>query len=426
MSRGSARGCARRAPAPAWLCVLAAALLLPGMPGMARAQGAASQGAASPGTAPQRSAASQPGVAPPPAAAPAAPVALPVPPGTVLIRMEDRQLRAAGIELARVEAEAGVPELLLPGNVVVPPNQLRVVAAPAGGLVEALYVSPDQPVRAGQPIARLRSTDLIEAQRAFLEALANGTLAQEKLRRDEQLFREKIIAERRLLTTRAEADAAAALLSEREQLLLLYGMGEAPLRALREDRRISAALEILAPYTGVVLQWQAQPGERVAQAAPLFTIAQLRPLWVNIQVPVARAAAVGQAVRIALPAQGVEGSLLRLGRSVDPATQSVTAVAEILEGSELLRPGQALTVSVGLRLTGASQWRVPASAVVRHRERQWVFVRRQDGFLAQPVQVLAEAPQSISLSAAALRPGDQVAARGILTLLSELVQAEGS
>lgn len=403
---GSRWGAVIAASALAILPLLAAAQTA--APGAA-APGTAVTGTAATGTAATGTTAPQPGAR-----------------GGVAIRMDERQVRAAGIDVARVEAESGVPELLLPGTVVVPPAQLRVVAAPAGGLIEALYVPPDQQVRAGEPIARMRSTDLVEAQRFFLEALANGNLAQEKLRRDEQMFRERVIAERRLLTTRAEAEAAAAVLSEREQLLTLYGMGDAQMRALRADRRISPTLEILAPSSGVVLNWQAQPGERVAQAAPIFTVARLRPLWVNVQVPVSRAAAVAQAVRIAIPAQGVEGSLLRLGRSVDPATQSVIAVAEVLEGSENLRPGQAVTVAVGLRLPNAAQWRVPATAVVRHRDRQWVFLRTPEGFSAQPVQVLAEGPQSISVAAAGLRAGDQVASRGILTLLAELVQAEGS
>jgi multidrug efflux pump subunit AcrA (membrane-fusion protein) len=343
-----------------------------------------------------------------------------------LVRMDERQIRAAGIELARVEPETTTPELLLPGTVVVPPSQLLVVAAPAGGLVEALYIAPDLPVAVGQPIARLRSAELVEAQRAFLEALVDGALADEKLRRDEQMFRERIIAERRLLTTRAEAAAASARLAEREQLLTLAGMGEGALRRLREDRVMTPTLEITAPSAGVVLQWQAQPGERVATAAPLFTVAQLKPLWVNVQVPVARAAAVAEAVRLTIPAQGVEGKVLRLGRSVDPATQSVTAIAEVSEGAERLRPGQAVTVAVGLPLqAGAQQWRAPASAVVRHRDRHWVFVRVPEGFTAQPVQVLIETPQSVSFSAAGLRAGDQVAVRGILTLLAGLVQAEG-
>jgi membrane fusion protein, heavy metal efflux system len=210
-------------------------------------------------------------------------------------------------------------------------------------------------------------------------------------------------------------------------MLALLGMDEAGVRALRETRRLSPSLEIRAPAAGVVLAWQAQPGERVAGSAPLFTVAQLRPLWVNVQVPVGRAAAVQQSAdRIAIPAQGVEGSLLRVGRSVDPGTQSVTAIAEVLEGSEALRPGQAVSVAIALRVSSEAQWRVPAGAVVRHRDRSWVFVRTQEGFRAQPVGVLAETAQSVAVAARGLSAGDQVASRGILTLLSELVETEGN
>ena len=80
-----------------------------------------------------------------------------------------------------------------------PPQQLRMVAAPAAGLVEMLLVAPDEEVKEGDPIARLKSSELVEAQHAFLHADADANLAVEKLRRDEQLFKERIIAERRLL-----------------------------------------------------------------------------------------------------------------------------------------------------------------------------------------------------------------------------------
>src|ERR687893_728678 len=75
----------------------------------------------------------------------------------VPIRMDDRQMRAAGIELARVEPEGGTAQTVLPGTVVVPPQQLLVVAAPAAGLIEAVLTAPNEAVRAGQPLARLRS-----------------------------------------------------------------------------------------------------------------------------------------------------------------------------------------------------------------------------------------------------------------------------
>ena len=85
----------------------------------------------------------------------------------MLIRIDDRQIRAAGIELARVEPEGGTAQTVLPGTVIVPPQQLLVVAAPAAGLIESVLVGPNETVRAGQPIARLRSTDLLEAQRTY-------------------------------------------------------------------------------------------------------------------------------------------------------------------------------------------------------------------------------------------------------------------
>ncbi|WP_301589858.1 efflux RND transporter periplasmic adaptor subunit [Sabulicella glaciei] len=343
----------------------------------------------------------------------------------VALRLDDRQIRSAGIELARVERETGSAEVSLPGQVVVPPSQLRVVAAPAAGLIETLLVAPDERVRAGQPVARLRSTELVEAQRLFLEAATRAELASEKQRRDEQLFRERVIAERRLIITRAEARAAAAALDERTQMLSLLGMAETEVAELRQGRRIRQALTVTSPMDGVVIGRAATAGERVAQAAPLLSIAQLEPLWINIQVPIARISALSVESPISVPAHGASGVVLRLGRTADAATQSVQATALVNHGAEALRPGQAVTVALETRRAGESQWRVPAGAVVRHRERSWVFVRTESGFAARPVQVVGETAQVTSLRGP-LQPSDQVATRGMLALLAELAEADQS
>lgn len=346
-------------------------------------------------------------------------------PGTpdVLIRLDERQIRASGIETARPEPETGPAEIALPGTVVVPPQQLRIVAAPAAGLLESLFVAPDERVRQGQILARLRSTDLVEAQRLYLQAQTASDLAGEKLRRDEQLYRERIIAERRLLVTRSEAVAASAGLDERQQLLGLYGMTPAEVEDLRRNRRIQQSLTVTSPMNGVVLGRQATAGERVAQAAPLVTIADLSTLWVNVQVPISRAAALEANARVLVPAQGAEGFVLRVGRTVDAATQSVTATAEINRGTDAIRPGQAVTVALSLRAPGQPQWRVPAGSVVRHRERSWVFVRVPDGFRARPVTVLNETAAFTSIRGQ-LQPSDQLATRGLLALLAELAEQD--
>ncbi|MGZ9103838.1 MAG: efflux RND transporter periplasmic adaptor subunit, partial [Rhodoplanes sp.] len=121
----------------------------------------------------------------------------------ILVKISEDQMRVAGVETQPVEKESGMGELVVPGVVAVPPQQLLIVAAPAAGLVETLLVAIDEDVKQGAPIATLKSSELIEAQRAFLHAVSEANLAAEKLRRDEQLFKEHIIAERRLIVTRA-------------------------------------------------------------------------------------------------------------------------------------------------------------------------------------------------------------------------------
>ncbi|WP_144404410.1 efflux RND transporter periplasmic adaptor subunit [Belnapia sp. F-4-1] len=345
-------------------------------------------------------------------------------PNEVQIPIDERQYRAAGIEVVRVEAEGGTTQTMLPGTVSVPPQQLRVVAAPAAGLVEAVLVAPNEPVKEGQPIARLRSTDLLEAQRTYLQALSAEKLAAEKLRRDEQMHRERIIAERRLLTTRADHDYARTTLQEREQMLALLGMAEADIRAVRDQRRMVPALTVSAPADGVVLEVRATAGERIAPAAPLFSIAQLDPLWITLQMPLSQANAITPGTRVGVPGTPAQGEVIRLGRAVDSATQSLAAVVEVSDGAEALRPGQVVTASVALRPNGTPQWRLPSGAVVRHAGQSWVFVRSAHGFRARPVVVIAETASTVSIRAS-LTTEDQVATRGILSLLAELTEIYG-
>ncbi|MEF3366696.1 efflux RND transporter periplasmic adaptor subunit [Methylocystis sp. 9N] len=339
------------------------------------------------------------------------------------IKLTEEEARVAGVETQPVEQESSLGELVVPGVVAVPPQQLRIVAAPAAGLIETLLVAPDEDVKAGDPIATLKSSELVEAQRAFLHALADANLATEKLRRDEQLFKERIISERRLIVTRAEATQARSALEERRQILALAGMTEEEIATLQRDRKFASALNVRAPISGVILQRHGTTGERVQASAPLVTIARLDPIWVNLQVPLGRAAALESVDRVHLPIAGIDGDLIRIGRTVDLATQSVTAVAEFRPGRSPLRPGQAVQALLRVRGGSGSQWRVPADAVVSHQNHNWVFVRAPEGFVATPVTLVSETPQFASVQGQ-FKPGDRVATRGLLTLLAELAETE--
>lgn len=344
-------------------------------------------------------------------------------PTDVAIPMNEREVRTAGIGTTPVAPERGETELSLPGTVVIPPSQLRVVAAPANGLVEAVLVATDENVTAGQPIARLRSPDLVEAQRQYLAALSDEALAADRLRRTRSLWESKVTPERELRVVETEAANARSRLDERAQILSLMEMSEADIETLRDSRRILSSVTMHAPISATVVRRDASPGQRVEAAAPVVSLAVLDPLWVNIQVPAARLPAVVAGQSVVIPAYGVQGRIVRIGRTVDATTQSAIAVAEIGSVNGAVRPGLALLTTIRISQNGASQWSVPATSVVRHRDRTWVFVKGPQGFLARPVQVISENARSASVRGA-LATSDEVADRGVITLLSELAAAD--
>jgi RND family efflux transporter MFP subunit len=337
--------------------------------------------------------------------------------------MDERGIRAAGITTTGIGRESGGTDISLPGTVAIPQQQIRVVAASAGGLIEEMMVAADEPVQAGQPIAKLRSPAIVEAQRQFLGAIADEALANDRLKRSQLLFEGRALPERDLRVAQTEAVQAKSRLDERTQILSLIGMTDHEVEMLREARRIVPTVTLLSPINGTVTVRHVSPGERVEPAAPVFTIADLEPLWVNIQVPAARLANITVGSRVTLPAQGARGKIIRIGRTVDPNTQSTFAVAEIDSNNGAVRPGLAVTVSIHISGDGATEWSVPQAAVVRHRDRSWTFVRSKDGFQARPVQVITETPRGVSIRAH-FQPNDQVAVRGIIALLATLAESD--
>ncbi|WP_428659238.1 efflux RND transporter periplasmic adaptor subunit [Reyranella sp.] len=339
------------------------------------------------------------------------------------LALDGQALRSAGIGFAPVQRERKASDLSFPGTVAIPPAQLRVVAAPVEGLIEAVEVAPDELVTAGQTIIRMRSPALVEAQRAYLAAEADAALARDRLRRSEQLFAARALPERDLRVAENDARTATYHVNERRHVLTLMGMTEQEVETLQRTRAFRPTIDIPAPKAGIVLSRHTSPGARVAPAEPLFTIAQLDPLWVNLQVPSSRLASIELGSPVSLPGQGATGHILRIGRSVDPATQSVTAVAQIDTRNGSVRPGLAVIVRVRVEQTGGAQWVVPAGSVVRHRDQSWVFVRKPDGVRAVPVEVLSENSRDASIKAD-LEADDLVANRGLIPLLAELAKTD--
>ncbi|HZP88861.1 MAG TPA: efflux RND transporter periplasmic adaptor subunit [Burkholderiales bacterium] len=328
------------------------------------------------------------------------------------LKVSAEQMRALGVETVKIQsAEAG--ELHgLAAQVMVPPGQMQIVAAPVPGLVESMRVAAHDAVSKGQVVARLQSPALLEAQRSYLQAATQAQLAEQNLRRDEALVQEGIIPESRHEATRSVHDEAQALLAERRHALQLMGMSETAIRKLRSTRRYVAQVELVAPATGVVIEQTATAGQRVDAAAPLYKIADLSRLWLEVQVPVQRANALTPGAPVSVPSCGAKAKVLAVGKSVDPANQTVSVRAEIITCPGTLWPGQYVEAVIATRdATPDKQWKLPTSALVHQSGKIYVFVQIKDGFRAQAVTVVSQSAQESTVSAP-FTGQEHVASRG--------------
>jgi cobalt-zinc-cadmium efflux system membrane fusion protein len=302
-------------------------------------------------------------------------------PGADFIPLTPAQSAALGVVTRPLDAPGNAAAIGLPAIIGIPNAQQRVIAAPLAGVIESLETAPGLNVAKGQVLVRMTSPQALELQRDRVQADAQATLARQSLQRDEQLHREGLIAESRLQASRANATHAAAQAAERRQELALA------------QHSGGHTLSLVAPIAGNVLEQHVSVGQRVEQAAPLYRIARLDPLSVDIQAPLALASQARVGTNLRIPAAGASGELVAIGRAVDPGNQSVLLRGLITRGAQNLRPGQAAAVDLELPSSGptASSARVPAASVLRHLDRQWVFIVSRDGnttgYRAMPVLV---------------------------------------
>lgn len=311
------------------------------------------------------------------------------------VPMSPSQREAFDIRTTPIEMVDAATSTAYPAKVVVPNAQLRVVSAPQGGLLEALLVSEGEAVEADQSLARIQSPQLLEQQSAYLEAATGLQLARGEYKRDSQLKKEGIIAERRFLETRSRLTQAETTVEQLRQSLSLAGMDEQALSELAKRRKLSGLLQVRSPLQGVVLEQLATPGQRLETADPLYKVGRLSPLWLEIHVPLEKlgTTAVGSLVR----SDSVKARVITVGRMVHGADQGVLVRAEVTEGAERLRPGQFVQANL-LGPESADLYRVPRAALVRSGGHGYVFVETPEGFSAEAVSVQAEETSHIIIS----------------------------
>lgn len=334
------------------------------------------------------------------------------------------QSKTLGIVSAPLPAKQQGELAGMPAQVVIPGNQLFTISTPLAAMVEQTLVGVGDSVRKGQALATLQSPALAEAQRGLLQSSTQAQLAKENLARDEQLWKDGIISESRYRTTQSLYREASAAFAERKQMLRLSGMSDADIVRLQTDNMLSSQLTLNSPIDGVVLEKTASAGQRLDAAIPLFKVAKLEPLALEIQAPLASTRELKVGASVTVPAYAAKGKLTAIGRSLSGGNQTILLRALITDGANNLRPGQFIEATIGTSGNALNQWSIPNGALARIGNKVVIFIETAGGYRSEEVTVLHEGANN-SVITGKLNGSEKIAIRGVSALKASLMGIGG-
>jgi cobalt-zinc-cadmium efflux system membrane fusion protein len=310
------------------------------------------------------------------------------------VRITPAQIKTLGIETSPIQANANANSQRLPGEIVVPVDQARIISAPQPGLIDQMLVATGQRVKQGQALAHLSSPDLVALQRDHLQALSQERRSQNSLNRDAELYKDGIIAERRYLTSESNHAEVNALLAERRQALKLSGMSPQAIKSLETSGSYTNGITLTAPIDGMVLEQLVTAGQRVDSAMPIYRIAKLSPLWLEIHAPTQALSNIQLGMKVNILNSEASGKVIAIVPNINKLDQTALVRVAINNGTASLASGQLVEAEIAQSTNNKStSFSVAKSAIVqindgKNANQTLVFVQTKEGFEPRAVKVL--------------------------------------
>jgi len=204
--------------------------------------------------------------------------------------------------------------------------------------------------------------------------------------------------------------------------LELMGVPLPEIARLERERKASSNLTLTSPVTGTVLERMVSDGQSVGPDTPLFTIADLRRVWVLADLYEMDVARLRPGARAEFSADGIPGRTF-VGRvdlvypTVSSESRTVKARVALDNPSGILRPGMFGKVRAAGSPTPVLV--VPTEAVVDAGEHRYVFLAHAGGrFEPREVAIGATGPDGIEVRAG-LAAGDTVVSSASFLIDSE-------
>lgn len=331
--------------------------------------------------------------------------------------LNEQQIQAAGIQLAKAQPRQISTLLSLPGEVRFDEDRTSHIVPRAAGVVESVKVNLGQKVKQGELLAVIASQQISDQRSELAASERRVELARTTFQRERQLWQDKISAEQDYLLARQTLqEAEIALNNARQKMNALSGSA-----VLAGGNRY----ELRAPFAGVVVEKHLGVGEVVSETSAAFTLSDLSQVWVTFGVfpKDLNKVQVGKPVKVSSTEMGIDvmGTVAYVGNLLGEQTRTATVRVSVANPDDSWRPGLFVAVQVATDTYSAAVT-VPVEAIQTVEDKPSLFVRTAEGFITRHVELGVSENGFVEVRQG-LEAGAQVATVGSFVLKSELGKA---
>jgi len=305
-----------------------------------------------------------------------------------------------------------------PGQIVFNRDRLARLSALAGGTMRQVSAQLGEKVERGKILAEIASPEVAGLQAEWSTTESRRILAEAVYLREKDLLAKGVSSRQEFQQAEAELRQAESAARRAQRQLADHGLVPGD---------TGSVLPIRAPFAGTVIERTAVVGEIYSPGTPLFVLADLNNLWLEISIPEDALLEVHPGLAVSasftgLPGRAFRGNIFWVAPALDERTRMLKVIAEVDNREGLLRSGlfgQVQPVPKTARATFA----VPAAALQTVDGNQYLFVRlAADLFELRRVVVGRRLHGDVTINEG-LNPQDRVVTAQAFSLKSEVLRA---
>ena len=316
------------------------------------------------------------------------------------IQVDSATVQRLGIRLTSVKQGTIGQDILAYGNIVVSENSLYTVHTRYDGWIRKLHVhAVGEQVKPDQVVYEIYSPDMIARERTYLSSIDQRKQLVRTINTTPDTENEYVM------------DLAMDAANDRLRLHSEEGVSLETIQLIEGNKQPVDVVKIVTGHSGVITQIDAREGSYVTASMPLFTLADVSRVWVDVALYPDQAGMVKAGDPVTVQTQNGGPIKARLDFISPVADNNKVRARVYLDNANLhLRPGTFADVSIGAHPHPALV--LPRSAVLYSAHGNMVMLCLGNGhFLPVPVETGSESGGSVEI-VSGLKESAEVAVNG--------------